>query len=61
MRIHFFTASFFCRQSLYFAYDREEGRGGCRKRCLFLLPATQKSMLLSEHAFYFANIIRPFQ
>ena len=42
MRIHFFTAHFFHRQSLYFTYDGKEGRGGCRKRCLILLPATQK-------------------
>ena len=61
MRIHFFTAPFFRRQSLYFTYDGEEGRGGCRKRCLFLLLTTQKNMLLSEHAFYFANIIHPFR
>ena len=59
MRIHFFTAPFFRRQSLNFAYDGEEAAAGsgvyscCRPR--------KKSMLLSKHAFYFANIIHLFR
>lgn len=61
MKIYFFTAPFFRRQSLYFTYDEEEGRGGCRKRCLFLLPATQKKHAPFEACFLFANIIRPFR
>ncbi len=60
MRIHFFTAPFFRRQSLNFTYDGEEGRGGCKKRCLFLLPATQKHAPFGA-CFLFANIIRPFR
>ena len=58
MRIHFFTAPFFSVNR--FILPMTEKR---RMQEAVSIPAAghAKSMLLSEHAFYFANIIRPFR
>ena len=58
MRIYFFTAPFFSVNR--FILPMTEKR---RMQEAVSIPAaaTQKSTLLSGHAFYFANIIRPFR